>query len=241
MMLGPGPHIHGDPMRRSRILLVEDDAQLRASLARLLDISGYDVTCHTSAETLLAELSAPSAQAQPLCVLMDVNLTGLSGVQAQTVLRQQHPDMPVIFISAELNAHHVNQAWREGAAEFLFKPFAPESLMLALEKVTARRASVGVVRSGDAQTPAEAAQARLIQSLTARQLQVLEGLVQGHSNTRIAERLHISARTVKMHREGIMRRLGLRHLADLVRYYEQHKSLFPRTPVSITADFSEDL
>lgn len=208
-------------MPRSRIMLVEDDAQLRASLARLLDISGYEVVEHPSAESLLADLLPPSAQRQPDCILLDVNLSGLSGTEAQKRLRQLHPDLPIIFISAELNAHQVNQAWREGATEFLFKPFAPEDLLQALASVLAEKRP-----AAPGQHPGHHAQAQLIRTLTARQLQVLDGLVQGQSNTRIAEKLNISARTVKMHREGIMRRLGLRHLAELVRCYEQHKALF---------------
>jgi FixJ family two-component response regulator len=205
-----------------RILLVEDDPQLRHSLTRLLEASGHEVHAYGSAEGLLGDNVMLTAHAAPTCVVMDVNLTGMSGVEAQKSLRQVCQDLPIIFISAELNATHVNRAWREGAVDFLFKPFSPEELLAVIDKATQH----GFAKS----TPEETATAaQIIQKLTFRQLQVLFGLIEGRSNTQIAGKIGISARTVKMHREALMQRLGLRHLADLVRFYEQHKSLFPQT------------
>lgn len=216
-------------MHPLKVLLVEDDAQLRASLTRLLRLSGYEVMAHASAESLLQDWSDPQHLHQVACILMDVNLSGLSGIDAQKRLRARREAIPIIFISAELNAHHVNQAWRDGATEFLFKPFAPEQLIEAIERVVAqKRAADSAVPPPAVDPLAQQAQAALIGSLTGRQLQVLSGLVLGHSNTKIAQKLQISARTVKMHREGIMRRLGVHHLAGLVSYYEQHKALFPK-------------
>lgn len=216
-------------MHPLKVLLVEDDAQLRASLTRLLCLSGYEVMVHASAESLLQDWSDPQRLHQVACILMDVNLSGLSGIDAQKRLRARHEAIPIIFISAELNAHHVNQAWRDGATEFLFKPFAPEHLIEAIERVVAQKRAAGsAVQPPADDLLAQQAQAALIGSLTGRQLQVLSGLVLGHSNTKIAQKLQISARTVKMHREGIMRRLGVHHLAELVSYYEQHKALFPK-------------
>ncbi len=214
-------------MQHSTVLLVEDDSHLRVSLTRLLCSYGYGVLSYDCAESLLDALSDPLVVEKVACILMDVNLTGLSGIEAQKVLRAQDQAIPIIFISAELNAHHVNQAWRDGATEFLFKPFAPESLIQTLDRVMARTRATAVGLSLQAQdTLNQQEQAKLIHSLTSRQLQVLSYLVQGYSNTKIATKLQISPRTVKMHREGIMRRLGLHHLAELVSYYEQHKHLF---------------
>lgn len=203
-------------------------------------MSGYEVICHASAESLLAELSNAQLVGPFGCVLMDVDLTGLSGIEAQKELRRQHPEIPVIFISAELNAHKVNQAWRDGATEFLFKPLDPESLIQALDRVKARPSSSMLETQPTASdVHRQLEQSQLILGLTERQLQVLSGLVQGHSNTKIAVKLQISPRTVKMHREGIMRRLGLRHLAELVRYYEHHKQLFPKLDLPLKAEPTE--
>ncbi len=216
-------------MSRLKVLLAEDDSHLRSSLTRLLSASGYEVSGYTSAESLLSDFSDSRFSEHQNCIIMDVNLSGISGVEAQTILRKQFPGVPVIFISAELDAHNVNQAWKDGATEFLFKPFSPESLIKALEKVRVLiKNSHDGEHSNTPPTQTQLKQAELIKKLTFRQLQVLEGLVQGYSNTRIGEQLQISTRTVKMHREGIMRRLGLSHIAELVRYHEQNKQNFPK-------------
>jgi DNA-binding NarL/FixJ family response regulator len=165
---------------------------------------------------------------------LDVNLPGMNGVAAQQQLRQANDLCPVIFVSAELNAHHVNMAWRDGAAEFLFKPFQPKDLLNALQRVIEKQSTTPPLHrdesnQGMANTLARK-HAQLIESLTPRQLQVLLWLVEGHSNTQIAEKLHISARTVKMHREGLMQRLEIRHITELARIYENCQHLLKIPP-----------
>jgi FixJ family two-component response regulator len=216
-------------MTAHHIFLVEDDAPLRTSLTRLLEVSGYSVTGFGSAEAMLTALASSGLVMHPDCIVLDVNLPGLNGVDAQQQLRYIQVTCPVIFVSAELNAHHVNTAWRDGAAEFIFKPFQPQDLLNAIRGALEKKAIDSSLSLSDANThlsdPIAAKQAKLIQGLTPRQQQVLLWLVDGHSNTQIAEKMDISARTVKMHREGLMQRLEIKHITELARIYQQCKHL----------------
>ncbi len=216
-------------MTSKHLFIVEDDAELRSSLTRFLIVSGYQVTGFESAESFLSVFSNTATTPSPDCIVLDVNLPGINGVEAQYKLRELNISCPVIFVSAELNARHVNKAWRDGATDFLFKPFAPTDLVQCLRKVLDQRNSASV----DQNTPSPETthtklaleQTSLIQNLTPRQLEVLLLLVEGLSNTKIGTKLKISARTVKMHREALMQRLGIRHITELARIYEKCKHL----------------
>ena len=133
-------------MATHHIFLVEDDAPLRVSLTRLLEISGYCVSGFETAEDLLGNLSKSNSEVRPHCIVLDVNLPGLSGVVLQERLRKMQIDCAVIFISAELNAHHVNSAWRDGASDFIFKPFQPEALLKAIAKALHKNSVDGFMR-----------------------------------------------------------------------------------------------
>lgn len=220
-------------MATHHIFLVEDDAPLRVSLTRLLEISGYCVSGFETAEDLLGNLSKSNSEVRPHCIVLDVNLPGLSGVVLQERLRKMQIDCAVIFISAELNAHHVNSAWRDGASDFIFKPFQPEALLKAIAKALHKNSVDGSDLHSDSNARRHSSvvlkHAKLIHELTPRQQQVLLMLVDGYSNTQIAEQLEISPRTVKMHREGLMQRLDIKHITELARIYEQCKHLINPT------------
>ena len=120
---------------RQEILLVEDDASLQAALDGLLKMSGYSVRTYTSAEQMLADLPDRASPDKAQCVLMDVHLKGMNGVQAQKWMRETGCALPVVFMSGYLDAHSVNQAWQNGAHNFKFKPFKPLDLLKILEGV----------------------------------------------------------------------------------------------------------
>jgi FixJ family two-component response regulator len=210
------------------VLLVEDDESLSAALESLLKMSGYTVRTYVSAEQMLADLPDRPLPNKAQCVLMDVNLKGMNGVQAQKRMRETGSDLPVVFMSGDMDVHHVNQAWQNGAQNFLFKPFKPIELLKILEGVFASmppRQSLS--KKEDEHLLA------LLEMLTPRQREVLKWVATGQSNTLISSHMEISARTVKMHRAGIMHRLGFGHVADLVRFYEQSQHLldnWPKTP-----------
>lgn len=219
-------------MKNTEVLLVEDDAVLQRALLRVLTAAGYAVSSHLEAESMLAELDLKLEQGRRLCVLLDVNLGGINGVDAQKLIRQRDADIPVIFTSAHPDARNVNQAWRDGAANFLFKPFTPKELLDTLEEALRRP----VHPAGSAATidpsPDLAAKVR---RLTHRQRQVLILLAQGMTHEQAAARIGISARTVKLHRAALMARLECKHLADLVRVHDACQPLLADTPTQAQA------
>lgn len=202
------------------VLLVEDDESLSAALESLLKLSGYTVRTYVSAEKMLADLPDRPSPNRAQCVLMDVNLKGMNGVQAQKRMREKGCDLPVVFMSGDMDAHNVNQAWQNGAQNFLFKPFKPLELLKILEGVFAASPSRQALSTED-----DGHLIAQLQMLTPRQRQVLKWVATGQSNTLISSHMDISARTVKMHRAGIMHRLGFGHVADLVRFYERSQHL----------------
>lgn len=204
-----------------RIILVEDDPLLRRSLERLLRASDYDVLSLACAEALVDHFDKQPPAPHGVCILMDVNLGDIDGVQAQHRLRLRQVKAPIIFMSGQPDADTVNQAWRGGACEFLFKPFTPEQLLDSLDL-----AFKGLQPARTVPVDEDAAARRLPspealwERLTQRQRQVLPLLARGHTHAEIASHIGIAARTVKMHRAAIMRRLELGHLADLVRFHD---------------------
>ncbi|MBF0257159.1 MAG: response regulator [Gammaproteobacteria bacterium] len=194
---------------------MEDDASLQKALQRLLEGVGYRLDLFGSAEQLLAFCRRHPGLAgqEQLCLVMDHRLPGRSGVEVQQEVHDLLGAPPVIFISGEVDTHSLNQAWRQGAKEFLLKPFQPDDLLAALDKVFA-----AAVSNPDPQT-----QARL-RLLTRRERQVLDCVVRGQTNQQTSEELHICLRTVKMHRSRLMQKLGLNNLPDLVRFYERSRS-----------------
>ena len=202
------------------VLLVEDDESLSAALDSLLKLSGYTVSTYVSAEKMLADLPDRPSPNRAQCVLMDVHLKGMNGVQAQKRMREKGCDLPVVFMSGDMDAHNVNQAWQNGALNFLFKPFKPLELLKILEGVFAVSPSRQALSTED-----DGHLIAQLQMLTPRQRQVLKWVATGQSNTLISSHMEISARTVKMHRAGIMHRLGFGHVADLVRFYERSQHL----------------
>ena len=207
------------------ILLVEDDESLSSALDSVLKMSGYSVRIYASAEQMLAELSDRPSPSRAQCVLMDVHLKEMNGVLAQKRMRETGCDLPVVFMSGHINAHNVNQAWQNGAQNFLFKPFKPLELLKILEGVFAAVPPKQALSSKeDGHLLAQ------LQMLTPRQRQVLKWVATGQSNTLISSHMAISARTVKMHRAGIMHRLGFGHVADLVRFYERSQHLLDNWP-----------
>jgi FixJ family two-component response regulator len=202
------------------ILLVEDDESLSGALDSLLKMSGYTVRTYASAEQMLAGLPDRPSPNRAQCVLMDVNLKGMNGVEAQKRMRETGCDLPVVFMSGDMDVHNVNQAWQNGAHNFLFKPFKPMELLKILEGVFAAPPPKQALSTED-----DGRLLAQLHMLTTRQRQVLKWVATGQSNTLISSHMEISARTVKMHRAGIMHRLGFGHVADLVRFYERSQHL----------------
>jgi len=192
--------------REQTVFIVEDDAAVRDSLGVLLGLQGYRTQSFACAEDFL-QTYKPSAG----CLVVDIRMPGLSGLDLQAVLLKQQPPLPVIVITAHGDVPTAKTAFKAGAIDFIEKPVDPDALLAAVR--TALRADA-VQRV--AAERAEQVQ-RQLQTLTAREREVMELITRGCSNVEIAATLHISPRTVEVHKARVMEKLHVRKVAELVR------------------------
>jgi FixJ family two-component response regulator len=188
--------------------LIDDDAALRAALARLLGAAGFVVRGHASADDYLGL----DPDDEPGCLVIDMHLPGTSGLQLQAALRQrQHHERPIIFISDNPDVASSVQALRAGAFELLTKPLVGDVLLAAVNEAVARDAALR-------ERHARALRARAdLESLCARERRVLDGILDGRLHKQLAAEIGVSERTIKVDRARVMERLGVRNLADLVK------------------------
>lgn len=187
--------------------LVDDDASLRAALARLLTLLGYRVVTHDGAAALLA--AAPRG---PGCILLDVQMPGLDGMALHERLAADPDSLPVVFLSAHGDIPMSVRAIKRGAEDFLAKPVKRELLVEAVERALARDRS-----SREAAAHRAARRAKLA-TLTPREAEVLGHVVKGRRNKQIAADLGTTERTIKAHRAAIAAKLGLRSVAEIVTF-----------------------
>jgi two-component system response regulator FixJ len=188
------------------VLVVDDDAAARESLALLLESEGHRVLAYATAEALLAAGRAPAAA----CIVADLRLgDGIGGIELMRRLRRSAVDTPFVLLTGHGDVPLAVAAMREGAHDFLEKP-APPAVLLDTLRAAIARADAGGQRRGAA--------GDMLARLTAREREVLRGLVAGRSNKEVAQALGISPRTVEAYRAGIMDKLGLAGFAELVRF-----------------------
>ncbi|HEY0106621.1 MAG TPA: response regulator [Rhizomicrobium sp.] len=189
--------------REPTVCIVDDDDDVRDSLAILLGRKYFVLTFASGRAFLDAGIKVGNA-----CVLADIRMPEMDGLTLQREINRTLPGMPVLIMTGHGDVPMAVQAMKEGAVEFLEKPFEREVLLAALEIALARPAK-------GAAPPPEAAAVR--KALTEREKDVYDLLVQGHQNKMIAHKLGISTRTVEVHRSRVMDKLGAKNLADLVR------------------------
>ena len=187
--------------------VVDDDAAVRGSLQFLLESAGLTVLTYARAEVFLAV--APTLSVG--CVLTDVRMPGLGGLELQQHLQALGVLAPVIVMTGHGDIPTAVQAMKDGAVDFLEKPFDDERLIDAVRHALATSEALHA-----ADTTTKAAASRLA-SLTPREREVLQGLVAGRSNKEIAVELGASPRTIEVHRMRVMEKLQVRSLPELVR------------------------
>ena len=190
------------------VYIVDDDAAIRDALSLLLSLHGYPTATFASAEDLLASLDARSAG----CIVADLKMPGMSGLELQQALLAKGVLLPVVIITAHGDVPAAREAFRGGAVDFLEKPFDDAQLRLAIDtafELEQQRIDAGVLRQADAEK---------LSRLTEREREVLDHAVRGLHAKEIAARLGISPRTVEVHRSRIMEKLEVRYIAELVRF-----------------------
>jgi len=179
---------------------------MRQSLVGMLEFLGYQVQSFSSAVDFL---QVP-IQVGPAVVITDMRMPDMTGVELQAELLKRGRQMPIIFISGESTIQQSIDAMKQGAMEFLIKPFERDQLLAAVAKGLEQDASY--MRSHIEQSALEAS----LKKLSARQLETFELLSQGFNNAELMERLNVSLATAKQYKSEVMRKLGLRSLAQLI-------------------------
>jgi FixJ family two-component response regulator len=194
-------------MHSDTVFIVDDDASVRDSLSLLLSLRGHATATFASAEDFLAA-ARPEWHG---CVVVDIRMPGMSGLELQRCLTEGGPRLPVIVITAHGDVAAARQAFLADAVDFIEKPFDGDQLIAAVE---------GALAGARASGPA-ASLRRLKGALSAREREVMTLMVKGLHNRRIAEELHISPRTVEVHKARVMDKLGVNSLVELVRLVDQ--------------------
>lgn len=200
-----------DPNETSCVCVIDDDPEVRGAIGSLLRSSGFDVRLYDRpAEFLSAGL--PEAAS---CLVLDIRLSGESGLEFQERLAAQGMTVPVILITGHGDIPMTVRGMRAGAIDFLPKPFGDDQLLAAVEVAISKDRENRAARAG-----AMELQARFSR-LTPRERDVLSLVVTGLMNKQVAARLELSEITVKIHRGNVMRKMAAQSLADLVRMAEQ--------------------
>ena len=193
------------------VFIVDDDDRVTKALSRLMRVKGYEARSYTSPREFLAQHDAEVSG----CAVFDVSMPGLDGLELQSALTAGGSHRPVIFITGKGDVSTSVRAMKAGAIDFLTKPVSNQDLLEAI-----RRAEELDAKSRKAQSDLASIEAK-VTTLTPRERQVFTHVVAGRMNKQIAYELGIVEKTIKFHRSAIMRKLGVRTVADLVRMAEK--------------------
>lgn len=189
------------------IHLVDDDAGIRRSVGFMLKTSGHRVETYESGTDLLRK----SGSLDEGCILLDIRMPGMDGLEVQQALQDKGVNLPVIIMTGHGDVGLAVRAMKAGAVDFIEKPFEKEALLGSIDegfrRLSRREATDDRMRDA----------AVRLQALTARERDVLDGLAQGLPNKTIAYDLGISARTVEIHRANLMTKLQVRSLSEALR------------------------
>lgn len=197
-------HAIANDRPEAMVHIVDDDPAMREALSRLLSASGYAVGSYASAASFLAT-AVPSTGMH--CLLLDLELQGMNGLELQQAIRERGVEMPIVFISAYGDVPRAVEAIKGGAVDFLLKPLRAETLLPVVE------CALAAPRPNAGRAPAD----HLPVELTEREAFVLKGIVAGRLNKQLAYDLNLSERTIKSCRAELMRKFGVRTLAELIR------------------------
>jgi FixJ family two-component response regulator len=196
---------------KGTVHVLDDDASVRTSLTRLLGALGYEVRAHASAAAYLLDSPGDGAS----CLILDVRMPEVSGLEIQEALARLRVRVPIIFLTGHGDIPMSVRAMRAGASDFLTKPVDRDQLIAAVQVALAGQDANhrGAGKLGELKARFD--------SLTVREREVFDGVVAGKLNKQIAAQLEIAERTVKAHRSQMMEKMQADSVADLVRQAER--------------------
>lgn len=196
----------------STVFIVDDDLSIRLSLTMLMESAGYRVECFGSATEFLA---SDVIHSKDSCIVLDVKMAGLTGLDLQKELTSINCTIPIIFITGHGDIRMSVQAMKDGAVNFLPKPFDDDQLLDSISEALSMARE-----SHEKQSKIDQIKQKF-QKLTHREHEVLKYLIAGLLNKQVAYELNISERTVKAHRKHIMDKMDIKSMAELVRLTEK--------------------
>ena len=193
--------------KKGTVYVVDDDEAVRDSLQWLLEGKDYHVRCFDSGESFLNRYDAREIA----CLLVDIRMGGMTGLELQNRLLELHSPLPIVFITGHGDVPMAVDTMKKGAMDFIQKPFKEEQLVPLVERMLEH------ARNAFTEHQNAASRGALIARLTLRESQVLERIVAGRLNKQIADDLGISIKTVEAHRANIMEKLNANTVADLLK------------------------
>ncbi len=193
--------------KKGTVYVVDDDEAVRDSLQWLLEGKDYRVRCFDSAETFLNRYDPKEVA----CLIVDIRMGGMSGLELQEKLTEKNSPLPVVFITGHGDVPMAVDTMKKGAMDFIQKPFKEDDLLPLVEQMLEK------AKESFAGHQQAASRDALMSKLTSREAQVLERIVAGRLNKQIADDLGISIKTVEAHRANIMEKLNANTVADLLK------------------------
>jgi FixJ family two-component response regulator len=188
------------------VFVIDDDASMRKSLERLLDAANYETELFTSASEFLTRSANPG----PSCVIVDVRMPGLNGIEFQKILIERGRQEQLVFVTGHGDVPMCAEVMKDGAVDFLSKPFKPRQLLESVERALARSTE-------QHQRALEKNQALgLIELLTPREHEVMQLVATGMLNKQVGAELGMAEKTVKTHRAHVMQKLRITSVAELM-------------------------
>ena len=188
------------------VIVIDDDASVRRSLCTMLERAGYEVSLYDCADAFLANPVVP----RPSVILLDMRMPGTTGVGLQSQLKTLTQNVPVVFVSGDSRPEEIIAAMKQGAVDFLLKPFTAQAMMDVLQHAM-RMSEIAIVEADKNLQVSER-----LQRLTPREMEVCHWMVRGYSNQQIATLDGGASATIKLHRARVMDKMGANTLPQLI-------------------------
>ncbi len=192
--------------RLGHVIIIDDDASVRRSLSMMLQRAGYEVSAYDSADEFLAYPIIPS----PCVILLDMRMPGTTGVGLQSQLKTLAQNVPVIFVSGDSRPEEIISAMKQGAVDFLLKPFTAQAMMDVIQRAM-QLSEAAIVQADKSLKVSER-----LKRLTPREMEICHWMVRGYSNQQISTIDGGASATIKLHRARVMDKMAATTLPELI-------------------------